>query len=210
LDAPDASSLFDRLNQVFTDYEITQFLRKNTRRLYDNFMNDHLLSPENDDLDRVTAVDFKTFLSEDILPKVDRATMFASIEGREPMLDHRVIEFASTLPSSYKLKGNRGKLILRDVVHRYVPSNLVDRPKMGFGLPISQWGTGKLKPLFDECFDEKLIKSQGFFSVKNLRELYDNYQSGNLLSFDRMYVIFIFQQWYRKWMLSFFGAIALT
>lgn len=202
LEARDASTLFDRLNQIFTDYEINQFLRKKTRSLYNNFMNDHLLGPENDDLDRVIAIDFQTFLTDDILPKVDRATSYSSIEGREPLLDHRIIEFASSLPSSYKLKDYKGKLILKDVVHRHVPQAIMDRPKMGFGLPIAQWGQGKLKPLFDECFNEKLLKEQGIFATRNIRELYQNYRSGNLLSFDRMYVIFVFQQWFRRWMMG--------
>jgi hypothetical protein len=68
---------------------------------------------------------------------------------------------------------------------------------------------GKLKPLFDESFNDKLLKEQGIFATRNIRELYNNYQSGNLLSFDRMYVIFVFQQWFRKWMMVLVGVLAV-
>lgn len=201
LEAPDAGSLFERLNQTFTDYEISRFLTKRTRRLYNHFMNDHLLGKSNDELDRIIAIDFKTYLSEDILPKVDRATSFASIEGREPILDHRVIEFAATLPSDFKLRDGKGKYILRDIVHRYVPSQIMDQPKMGFGVPVNLWGLNELQRMFDACFDRKFIRKQDIFNTEEILSLYQNYRSGNLISFDRMYTVFIFQQWYRKWMM---------
>jgi asparagine synthase (glutamine-hydrolysing) len=201
LEAKDASSLFERTNQVFTDYELSLFLKRNTRKVFNKFMNDQLLASHNDDVDRVIAVDFQTFLADDILPKVDRATSYASIEGREPLLDHRIIEFAATLPSEYKLKNGKGKAILKHIVHKYIPKEIMDRPKMGFGLPINIWGLTDLKPLFDEYFDREFLRKQGIFSIGRVRELYDSYQSGNLLSFDRMYEIFIFQQWYKRWMM---------
>jgi asparagine synthase (glutamine-hydrolysing) len=207
LEAKDASTLFGRVNQTFTDFEINQFLKPRTKRLYNKFMNDHLLDTSNDEIDRIIAIDFQTFLSEDILPKVDRATSFASIEGREPLLDQRIIEFAATLPSSFKLNDSKGKYILREIVHKYVPATIMDRPKMGFGIPISHWGQGKLKPVFDECFDKKFLEDQGIFSVSKIRELYESYQSGNMMSFDRMFTVFVFQQWYRKWMMIFTGYI---
>lgn len=172
-----------------------------TKSLYNNFMNDHLLNRNNNEVDRVIAIDFQTYLAGDILPKVDRATSYASIEGREPLLDHNIIEFAATLPSEYKLRNDVGKSILRNVVHRYIPKELVDRPKMGFGLPMDEWGRKELKPLFDECFDLKLLKNQHIFSTKRVTGLYQNYQSGNMQSFGKVYNIFVFQQWYRKWML---------
>lgn len=205
LEAKDVSSLFDRVNQTFTEYEITQFMKPGTKRLYNKFMNDHLLGPGNDEIDRIIAIDFQTFLSEDILPKVDRATSFASIEGREPLLDHRIIEFAASLPSSFKLNDSKGKYILREVVHKYVPASMMDRPKMGFGIPISHWGQGKLKPLFDDCFERKFLKDQEIFSPDKLSELYQSYQSGNMMSFDRMYTVFNFQHWFRKWMMMLTG-----
>jgi asparagine synthase (glutamine-hydrolysing) len=200
MDAKDVSILFQRLNQVFTENETRMLLKNKTKNLYNHFMNDHLLNDRNDELDRVIAMDFQTYLPGDILTKVDRATSYASIEGREPLLDHRIIEFAATLPSDFKLRNGEGKAILKHIVHKYIPKKIMDRPKMGFGLPVDEWGKNELKPLFDDCFHPSFLKKQNIFSMKKVLRLYQEYQSGNNLSFEKVYHIFIFQQWYKKWM----------
>ena len=195
------SSYFNRINQTFTEHEITSFMKMRTAHLYNHFMNDHLLNKSNDEVDRIIAIDYQTFLVDDILQKVDRATSYASLEGREPLLDYRIAEFAATLPSDYKLRNGVGKSILRTIVHKHIPKELVDRPKMGFGIPIDEWGLKELKPLFDDHFEYEFLKQQNIFSAKKVRRLYEEYTAGNLQCFDRVWEIFIFQQWYKKWML---------
>jgi len=200
LQAKDSAMMFNRINQTFTEHEISTFLKKRTKHLYNHFMNDHLLNRENDEIDRIIAIDFQTFLVDDILQKVDRATSFASLEGREPLLDHRIVEFAATLPSDYKLRNGVGKSILRSVVHKHIPKKIMDRPKTGFGIPINIWGLTELKPIFDEYFDIDFLRKQKIFSALKVRRLYEHYMEGNHDCFDRVWEIFIFQQWYKKWM----------
>ncbi len=200
LQAKDSAMLFNRLNQTFTEHEITTFLKKKTSHLYNHFMDDHLLNGDNDEIDRILAIDYQTFLVDDILQKVDRATSYVSLEGREPLLDHRIVEFAAKLPSDYKLRNGVGKSILKSVVHKHIPKNLVDRPKTGFGLPLHVWGLKELKPIFDEYFDINFLRNQNIFSARKVRSLYDHYMNGHYECFDRVWEIFIFQQWYKKWM----------
>ncbi|MBK9048858.1 MAG: asparagine synthase (glutamine-hydrolyzing) [Bacteroidetes bacterium] len=200
LQARDGAMMLNALNQTFTEAEISSFLKIKTKHLYSKFMNGHLLNKNNEEIDRVIAIDYQTYLVDDILAKVDRATSFLSLEGREPLLDHRIAEFAATLPADYKMRNGVGKSILRNVVHRHIPKELVDRPKQGFGLPISTWGLKELKPLFDEAFDAAFLRRQKIFSVKKVRGLYEYYMAGNEHCFDRIYEIFVFQMWYKRWM----------
>ena len=91
------------------------------------------------------AIDFQTYLLDDILQKVDRATMTHSLEGREPFLDHRILEFAAQLPDNFKYNNGIKKRILKDITHQYIPQKLLDRPKMGFAIPIASWLNNQLK-----------------------------------------------------------------
>ena len=200
LNAKDGAMMLHRLNQTFTEHEIMTFMKMKTSHLYNHFMNGHLLNKNNEEIDRVIAIDYQTYLVDDILQKVDRATSSVSLEGREPLLDHRVAEFAAQLPADFKMRNGTGKAILRNVVHRHIPKDLVDRPKQGFGLPISTWGLKELKPVFEEYFDEAFLKKQKIFSVRKVRSLYEYYMAGNEECFDRIWEIFVFQQWYKRWM----------
>ena len=115
-------------------------------------------------------LDSINYLPNDILVKVDRAAMASSLETRMPLLDHRVVEFAWKTPLEYKLKNNRTKWILRQVLKRYLHSRkLVERPKTGFGVPIAKWLRGPLKDWANDLLDEKLISSQGYFSFKPIK-----------------------------------------
>ncbi len=98
-------------------------------------------------------VDILSYLSEDILVKVDRASMAVSLETRIPILDHRVVEFAWRLPLTYKMRNRQSKWILRQVLNKYVPRNLVERPKMGFGIPIGSWIKKELRPWAEALLD---------------------------------------------------------
>ena len=103
-------------------------------------------------LSYMMAVDYQTYLLDDILQKVDRAGMSVSLEGREPFLDHRIIEWAAQLPLDYKYNNGNKKFILKEIVHKYIPAKMMDRPKMGFGIPISAWLQNDLKPFVDHVF----------------------------------------------------------
>ena len=108
-------------------------------------------------------VDFKTYLPDDILTKVDRATMAVSLEGREPFLDQDIFEFVARLPFEYKYKDGITKRILRDVLYRHIPKELVERPKMGFGIPLESWcrEDEQLSLLLKEQLSRKRIEKDG-------------------------------------------------
>lgn len=115
---------------------------KNVATNFNDFAN--LLS-HNSELDNVMGIDYKTYLLDDILTKVDRATMSISLEGREPLLDHRIIEFVAKLSTEYKIKNGNKKYILKSIVHDMIPREVMERLKMGFSIPLNEWFGDELK-----------------------------------------------------------------
>ena len=116
-------------------------------------------------------VDMQTYLVDDILVKLDRATMAVGLEGRAPLLDQRIVEFAWGLPQSMKIRNGKGKYLLRKVLSRHVPEDLVDRPKMGFDLPIAQWLRQDLRNWAEARLDSAVIRRQGFLNVHRVKKV---------------------------------------
>ena len=117
------------------------------------------------------------YLPNDILTKVDRAAMAVSLETRIPFLDHRVLEFAWSLPFHYKVKGTEGKSILRKILYNYVPKELIERPKMGFGIPLENWLKDSLRPWAEELLNPSLIKEQGLLNEKVIQQKWKEHLS---------------------------------
>ena len=111
---------------------------------------------------QMMVLDFITYLPNDILVKVDRAAMANSLETRLPMLDHNVVELALQIPMNLKLKNKVGKWILREILYKYVPKDLVERPKMGFGIPLASWLRGPLKDWAGDLLSQNTIKNQNY------------------------------------------------
>jgi asparagine synthase (glutamine-hydrolysing) len=156
----------------------------------------HTLNSNEDNIvHKMMEIDSMTYLPDDILCKVDRASMFAGLESRAPFLDHRVIEFAWSLPLEYKIKNGVGKSILRDVLYKYVPKELIDRPKTGFGVPISDWLRGPLNEWANDLLNEDRLRSEGFFHVDPIKKIWLQHQQGIRNCQYQLWPILMFQLW---------------
>ena len=154
-----------------------------------------------DDFDSVSSMMIKdslTYLPDDILTKVDRASMSVSLESRVPFLNHNIYEFTSKLPLNFKLRGKETKWILRQVLYNYIPRELIERPKVGFAVPIDKWLRGDLREWAEDLFDEQKIKEDGFFNSKIISDKWNQHLSGKKNWDQQLWGVLMFQSWLRK------------
>jgi asparagine synthase (glutamine-hydrolysing) len=140
-------------------------------------------------------LDTTSYLPNDILVKLDRATMVFGLEGRAPFLDPRILEFAWSLPREMKVQQNEGKWILRQILDRYVPRQLVDRPKMGFGIPLDSWLRGPMRDWAEALLDEHRLRHEGFFNPEAVRQKWNQHISGHGAWQYHLWDILMFQLW---------------
>lgn len=136
-----------------------------------------------------------TYLPDDILCKVDRAAMAISLETRVPFLDHRVVETAWRLPLSMKIRGGQGKWVLRQVLYKHVPRELIERPKAGFGIPVGRWLRGPLRPWAESLLDKRRLQTQGYFHSAPIRQRWAEHLSGRHDHTASLWAILVFQAW---------------
>jgi asparagine synthase (glutamine-hydrolysing) len=197
---PSSERIMLSLSQQFTDNQIQDLFLFDILKRETAYTSKELKSEFYSPLSYMMAIDYQTYLVDDILQKVDRATMTVSLEGREPLLDHRILEWAATLPNEYKYYQGQKKYILKEIVHQYIPKELMDRPKMGFAIPIADWMQKELKDFVETYINESVIVSQGIFNWNYVKKLKDDFYSGKKEFDVKLWYLLMFQTWYDRWM----------
>jgi asparagine synthase (glutamine-hydrolysing) len=150
-------------------------------------------------MERMMLADQMTYLADDLLAKVDRASMAVSLEARVPLLDHRVVEFAWRLPRRFRVRDGKGKWILREVLYRKVPRDLVDRPKMGFSVPIADWIAGPLRPWAEDLLQPARLERNGVFDAAGVRRQWDAFARSPGPGAIGLWAILMLQAWQEHW-----------
>jgi asparagine synthase (glutamine-hydrolysing) len=194
---------FARVNvQFFEESSLEKLLLKG-RLKQDNLFYDKNFFSSFDPLDQLLLLDFKIFLPDDLLVKIDRSTMRVSLEGREPLLDHRLIEYMGKINAQSKLNyGNKTtKYYLKKIAHKYVPEQMLNRPKMGFTPPLAGWMNGPLKEYVMQYMNKDLIESQGLLNYTVIDRIKrDFYELNYFKASKKIWNILMFQMWFDKWM----------
>jgi asparagine synthase (glutamine-hydrolysing) len=188
------SHIYSQEQGLFSETEIVRLLKK--RNTYSEFhpnipLSDHLLRPS----EKQALFDLKYYLKDDLLVKVDRASMYYGLECRCPFLDHRVVEFGLQLAHTLKVKGSSTKWILRQILLDYFPSSFFDRPKRGFSIPLAQWMQGELRYLIDDYLNEKVIEEAGLVQTEVVRKLVERFKKGESYLYTRLWVLILVHKW---------------
>ena len=188
-------SLDDLYRSLVTEWPEEIELVKGAKRLQTSLDDKSIVIGITDSEHRMMLWDSLTYLPDDILTKVDRAAMGVSLETRVPFLDHRVAELAWRLPLHLKIRGKEGKWALRQVLYKYVPRELIDRPKAGFGIPVGQWLRGPLRDWAEALLDEQRLEQEGYLNPAPIREIWRQHLSGRHDWAVRLWTVLMFQAW---------------
>ena len=187
------------ISQYITESEAETFLGTHFIRYHTYFDDGGKLQGNNETINNLLAIDYKTFLVDNNLVKADRATMSVGLEGREPMLDHKVIEFTAQLPVHLKIRDGVNKWMLKEIVHRYIPKKLMERPKRPFIAPLMIWFREDLKDQLRYYLSEESLSKTQVFNPRPIIHLRDNYLAGKSVNYQKLWQVLMFQLWYNQW-----------
>ena len=196
---PTERNILLSLTKLMDDDDVAALFKSSIDNVSSAFDSKELKPQFHSTLAYLMAIDYQTYLLDDILQKVDRAGMSVSLEGREPFLDHRIIEWAAQLPMEYKYNKGNKKFILKQIVHKYLPQEMMDRPKMGFGIPIANWLQNDLKPFVELYLDDAFIIKQNIFNNAEVQRIKRAFYQGKIERAEKIWYILMFQMWYDKW-----------
>jgi len=166
---------------------------------YLSFRRAHDNCTSSDPLDRALYVDVNTYLVDDILTKVDKMSMAVSLEARDPLLDHKLLEFSATIPSTLKLRKGRSKHLLRKLLERYVPAPIVNRPKQGFAAPVGEWLRGPLSTMVNELLQDGRMRDRGIFEPSTVRRLWSEHRTKQHDHTHRLWSLVMLELWFRRY-----------
>jgi len=195
----DMTDMADYANKTAVPEFLKPFTNNNTSG-HSGLFQKETIKRLNGDLDKLLSFDYVSYLPGDILTKVDRATMSVSLEGREPLLDQNIIEWVSALPDMYKYRNGTSKYLLRKVVHKYIPQSIMERPKMGFTVPLIKWFREDMKYLFKENLNASSLGRHGLVNADRLNKELEAYYAGNDFRFPLLWNFLMFQLWYDRWL----------
>jgi asparagine synthase (glutamine-hydrolysing) len=195
LRAADPNAAMLATEQAFTDAELRQLLLLSAPPNLPSLQDLEKLQMSDDWLDAMLCFDYQVYMPGDLLAKVDRATMSAGLEGREPLLDHRLLEFSAQLPSDLKYRAGQKKYLLKKIAHQYIPPTLLDRPKMGFSVPMAQWMQTDLKPLCHEYLSKQRIEAGGLFHYPAVRAIQQKAEAGRAGFALKLWHLLVFELW---------------
>ncbi len=198
LNTYDNNGLTEIYNQHFSNREMDQLMKRRIKiGLFDDIGD---LNEGNDFINKCLLLDYNTYLVDNILAKIDRATMSISLEGREPLLDQRIIEFVSQLPSELKYLNGNKKYILKNITHKYIPKELMDRPKSGFVFPMNDWLRNDLKHYVMEYINEEQLAKHNYVNIKKAISIRDEFLAGKERREVQVWLLLMFQMWWNRWM----------
>jgi len=200
LEDPSPENMMLSLSKQFNDKRLQELFRTRVKlpetAYSGNLLKEDYFTP----LSYMMAVDYQTYLLDDILQKVDRASMSVGLEAREPFLDHHIIEFAAQLPDAYKYHKGIKKYILKEIVHKYIPKETMHRPKMGFAIPIERWLSIDLKDKVLYYLEDNRIEKQNIFESETIQKIKSDFLNGKKELTVKVWYLLMFQMWYEKWM----------
>jgi len=189
-----ASHIFSIEQHLFSETELAKVLQHPQKLIFDEPKTARKLSAA----EKQSLFDIEHYLNGELLVKVDRATMHYSLEARSPLLDYRLLEFSVNLDEKLKTKNGASKYLLKEVLYDYVPKEIFNRPKWGFGLPIRYWLRNEMRHVVEEHLNEESLKPFEFLNTKAILELKDQYMAGEEIHFNRVWSILCLVLWLKK------------